>query len=216
MPVISLSRAFQREIFSFLDVVNRPVSDGVAVAVPADRQAGLFCLGCIPADVLQRHSDRHAAPPSFAANRQNSAQRSIAVEGVAPGLDVRGDFLDRGLDEPLARTRTRKVVVVGFLVFLFRGMKGGFFSFPSFTARKRGRDDACRNHFRSVALAADSLGDRRAARRTTYSLSATTSTSPRRTWVLRTRSAETACASSALRVRSSASATLRTGSGAER
>ena len=78
------------EIFSFLDVVNRPVSDRVAVAVPADRLEGLFRLWRVPADVLQGHSDRHATHPpsgclrsslrsgdipSFAAKRGHSTGR---------------------------------------------------------------------------------------------------------------------------------------------
>ena len=46
------------------------------------------------------------------------------------------DFLDGGLDEPIARTRTRRVLVVGFLVFLLLGGAGGFFLFPFFDLRQ--------------------------------------------------------------------------------
>ena len=66
MPVISAFGAFAGEIFVLREVVNRPVADRVAAAVPADDPERLLGLRRRPADVLQGHAESHAAPPSFA------------------------------------------------------------------------------------------------------------------------------------------------------
>ena len=65
MPVISAFRAFQGQFFVLREVMYRPLPDGVAVAVPADRPKRVFRLGSKPADMLQRHAESQRAPPSF-------------------------------------------------------------------------------------------------------------------------------------------------------
>ena len=71
VPVISTFGALERKIFAFRDVVYRPVAHPVGVAVSADRLEGVFHLGRMPADVLQRHAYGHLAPP-FAPNSRCS------------------------------------------------------------------------------------------------------------------------------------------------
>ena len=63
VPVIPAFGAFVRNFFVLLEVVDRPVSDGMAVTVPADDPERLFRLRRVPADVLECHAKRHAAPP---------------------------------------------------------------------------------------------------------------------------------------------------------